>query len=88
MDLAVVQASVRAAVAMIEDNADKDDPTGDAETLRRVYSKLLDIRSASAGAAAVVQLRREMLAALVDSHPLGTARAMSTLPPSRLRLVK
>ncbi len=70
MDLEVICAAAKKARHLLEDNADKDDPTNDALTLRQVYSLMLDISGAAAGARAMLKLRKEMLAALASAPVL------------------
>lgn len=82
MDLAVAVAATRAAIKAIEDNADRDDPTLDAETLSRVYAHLLDARAGAAGALAVVRMRAQLIATLES------ADTVPAPPLVRLRLVK
>ncbi len=70
VDLDVIYAASRKARDLLEDNADKDDPTNDALTLRQIYSLMLDISGAAAGARAMLKFRKEMLAAIAKAPAL------------------
>ncbi len=64
MDLSVALSQAQAARNLIEDTADMDDPTKDAEALRRVYAYLIDVTGGIAGAMAVLRMRGELSEAI------------------------
>ena len=76
-DLFVARAALLKARNVIDDNADKDDPTGDALALRRVYSLVLDALAPVSGALAVVRQRRELTAVVLE-------QADTERPPMRV----
>lgn len=78
MGLSVALTAARKARALIEDNADGENPS-DAVVLGRVYAHLLDVTASLAGVHAVLKQRAEMQAVLESAD---------TERPSGLRLVR